>query len=54
MTQQGNFTSLKAPPVQLAGFDPAANKIWLPEKKAFNDLRDDWIKDWNRIYGYRQ
>lgn len=54
MTEQGNFTSLKSPPVSLAGFDPKVNKIWLPEEKAFDDLRDSWTKDWNRIYGYRQ
>ena len=54
MKEQGNFTSLNTPPVQLAGFDPAKNSVWLPEEKAFESLRDTWIPEWNKTYGYRQ
>ena len=54
MKEQGNLTSLKTPPVQLAGFDPAVNKIWLPETKPFEDLHDAWTEEWNKTYGYRQ
>ena len=54
MKEQGNLTSLKTPPVQLAGFDPTASKIWLPEAKPFEELHDPWTEEWNKIYGYRQ
>ena len=54
MKEQGNLTSLRTPPTQLAGFDPKVHKLWLPEQKAFETLRDPWTEDWNKIYGYRQ
>ncbi len=54
MTEQGNLTSLKTPPVQLAGFDPKIHKIWLPETKPFEELHDAWTEEWNKTYGYRQ
>jgi hypothetical protein len=54
MKEQGNLTSLKTPPTTLAGFDPKTDKIWLPEQKGFETLRDSWTEDWNRIYEYRQ
>ena len=54
MKEQGNLTSLKNPPVTLAGFDPKIHKLWLPEQKPFETLRDPWTEDWNKIYGYRQ
>ena len=51
---QGNLTSLKELPVPLQGFDPKASKIWLPENSPFATLRDGWVEEWNKIYGYRQ
>ena len=54
MKEQGNLTSLKTPPVALAGYNPATDKIWLPDQKGFDTLRDPWTEEWNKIYGYRQ
>lgn len=54
LRDQGNMTSLKDPPVQPAGYDPQRHKLWLPEFKAFNTLRDKWLEEWNKTYGYRQ
>ena len=51
---QGNLTSLKQVPVALPGFDPAVNKVWLPDNAQFVTLRDGWIEEWNKIFGYRQ
>lgn len=54
MLQQGNLTSLKAPPAAVPGFDPAVNKVWVPDYAQFVALRAPWIEEWNKIYGYRQ
>lgn len=54
MREQGNLTSLKTPPVALEGFDPAVQKVWLPDAAQFSSLRNTWTEDWNKIYGYRQ
>ena len=54
MREQGNLTSLKVPPTTMAGFDPKIHKIWLPERKPFEELHDSWTEEWNKIYGYRQ
>ena len=54
MKEQGNLTALKTPPATLTGYDPAIHKLWLPEAKPFETLRDPWTEDWNKIYGYRQ
>ena len=54
MKEQGNLTSLKTPPVTLAGFDPKSSKIWLPSNSDFETLASTWIPEWNKIYGYRQ
>ena len=54
MREQGNLTSLKVPPTKLEGFDPAVNKVWLPDGAQFAALRNGWIEEWNKIYGYRQ
>lgn len=51
---QGNLTSMKVPPYKPPGFDPDRVKLWVPEFGPFSTLRDSWIGDWNRIYGYRQ
>jgi iron(III) transport system substrate-binding protein len=54
MAQQGNLTSLKVPPAELKGFDPKLTPVWLPKEEDFEGLRDTWIAEWNKIYGYRQ
>ena len=51
---QGNLTSMKKPPFIPTGFDPATAKVWVPEFKAFSELRDKWLEEWNTVYGYRQ
>jgi iron(III) transport system substrate-binding protein len=50
----GNLTSLKNPPIYPAGFDPKVAKIWLPNFEQYEKLRNTWVEDWNRVYGYRQ
>ncbi len=50
----GNLTSLQNPPASPPGFDPAKNKIWVPEFKAMQELYKPWMADWNKTYGYRQ
>lgn len=54
MTQQGNLTSLKSPPATIKGFDPKTVPVWLPKEDEFEGLRNTWIDEWNKIYGYRQ
>jgi iron(III) transport system substrate-binding protein len=50
----GNITSLKEPPAFPKGWDPKTVKVWTPNFEQFEKLRESWINDWNRIYGYRQ
>ena len=54
ITNQGNLTSMKLPPVNPAGFDPKVNKVWAPDFQQFQSLHDKWLEDWNTVYGYRQ
>jgi iron(III) transport system substrate-binding protein len=54
ITQQGNLTSLKTPPVYPKGFDPKVVKVWLPNFEQFEKLRASWIEEWNKTYGHRQ
>ena len=54
MREQGNLTSLKVPPIALEGFDPKIHKVWVPDGAQFASLRNGWIEEWNKIYGYRQ
>lgn len=54
MAQQGNLTSLKVPPAEIKGFDPKTTPAWLPKAEDFDNLRQAWIEEWNKIYGYRQ
>ena len=49
----GYLTSLKKPPVYPEGFDPKVVKVWAPNMKD-DKLRNAWIEEWNKIYGYRQ
>ena len=50
----GNLTSLKQSPFSPPGFDPKTAKLWVPKFAEFESLRDTWIPEWNKIYGYRQ
>ena len=50
----GNLTSLKSAPYIPPGFDPKVAKLWVPKFEEFEKLRDTWIPEWNKIYGYRQ
>ena len=50
----GNISSMKEPPALPKGWDPKIIKVWVPEFKQFEALRDKWMDDWNKTYGYRQ
>jgi iron(III) transport system substrate-binding protein len=50
----GNISSMKEPPALPKGWDPKMIKVWVPEFKQFEALRDKWMDDWNKTYGYRQ
>jgi iron(III) transport system substrate-binding protein len=50
----GNLTSLKKAPFYPEGFDPKVVKVWVPNGEQFVKLRDSWVEEWNKIYGYRQ
>jgi iron(III) transport system substrate-binding protein len=54
MAQQGNLTSLQVPPAAIKGFDAKATPVWLPGAEDFDNLRQTWTEEWNKIYGYRQ
>ena len=45
---------IATPPGSIAGFDPKASPIWLPDAEAFDKLRTGWSEEWNKTYGYRQ
>jgi iron(III) transport system substrate-binding protein len=50
----GYLSGLKNPPVNPPGWDPNVVKTWVPNFEQYVKLREDWIKDWNKAYGYRQ
>ena len=50
----GNITSLKEPPAFPKGWDPKVIKVWVPKYDEFEKLRDGWMEEWNKTYGYRQ
>ena len=50
----GNITSLKEPPLFPKGWDPKVIKVWVPKFDEFEKLREKWLDDWNKTYGYRQ
>ena len=54
ITEQGNMTALKNPPVHRPRFDPKMTKLWSPDFAQFQSLHDQWLEDWNKTYGYRQ
>jgi iron(III) transport system substrate-binding protein len=50
----GNLTSLKKAPFYPEGFDPKVVKVWIPNAEQFVKLREGWVEEWNKTYGYRQ
>jgi iron(III) transport system substrate-binding protein len=50
----GNITSLKEPPAFPKGWDPKVIKVWVPNFEQFEKLREPWLAEWNKTYGYRQ
>jgi len=50
----GYLTALKTPPLNPPGYDPKVVKAWAPDFDQYVKLRDSWIDDWNKTYGYRQ
>jgi iron(III) transport system substrate-binding protein len=50
----GNISSMKEPPALPKGWDPKVIKVWVPDFKQFESLRDKWLEEWNKTYGYRQ
>lgn len=54
ITKLGNITSLKDPPAFPKGWDPKTIKVWVPKYEEFEKLREPWLEQWNKTYGYRQ
>ena len=50
----GYLTALKNPPLNPPGYDPKVIKTWAPNFEQYVKLRDSWIDEWNKTYGYRQ
>jgi iron(III) transport system substrate-binding protein len=50
----GYLTALKKPPLNPPGYDPKVIKPWSPKFAEYQKLRDQWIEEWNKTYGYRQ
>ena len=50
----GYLTALKNPPFNPPGYDPKVIKPWSPKFEEYVKLRNEWIEEWNKVYGYRQ
>ena len=50
----GSLTALKDPPFNPPGYDPKVIKPWAPNFAQYQKLRDGWVEEWNKAYGYRQ
>jgi iron(III) transport system substrate-binding protein len=50
----GYLSALKNPPFNPPGYDPKVIKPWAPNFEQYVKLRDQWLDEWNKIYGYRQ
>jgi iron(III) transport system substrate-binding protein len=50
----GYLSGLKKPPLNPPGWDPNVVKTWVPNFEQYVKLREPWLKDWNKAYGYRQ
>jgi iron(III) transport system substrate-binding protein len=51
---QGNMTAMKNPPLTPDMYDAKVNKLWTPDFGPFQKLHDQWLEEWNKVYGYRQ
>ena len=53
MVDQLGFASLlkgaKPPPGATADI-----KLWVPDNKEYEELRDAWIEEWNVMFGYKR
>jgi iron(III) transport system substrate-binding protein len=45
---------MKEPPAFPKGWDPKVIKVWVPNYDQFEKLREPWLEQWNKTYGYRQ
>lgn len=36
------------------GAEKAGLKLWFPDVKAYAELRNDWVNQWNTVFNYRQ
>lgn len=50
----GHLTSLKVPPLNPPGFDPAVQKLWFADRAESDSVRRQWLEDWAKAYGFRQ
>jgi iron(III) transport system substrate-binding protein len=50
----GYLTALKNAPLNPPGYDPKVIKTWVPNFEQYVSLRNTWIEEWNKVYGYRQ
>ncbi len=50
----GYLSALKKPPFNPPGYDPAVIKPWAPSFDQYVKLRNQWLEEWNKVYGYRQ
>ena len=48
------YAALRKPPFNPPGYDPAVIKPWAPNFEQYVSLREKWIEEWNKTYGYRQ
>src|SRR5215207_1522972 len=48
----GYLTALKNPPLNPPGYDPKVIKAWAPNFEQYVKLRDQWVEEWNKVYGY--
>lgn len=49
----GGMTVLEGGPLP-EGADRASLNLWFPNVKAYADLRNDWVGQWNTTFNYRQ
>lgn len=50
----GYLSALKSAPFNPPGYDPKIIKAWSPDFGQYQKLRDGWVEEWNKTYGYRQ
>jgi len=50
----GHLTALKTAPLNPPGLDPAVQKLWFADRTESDRVRNAWLEDWARAYGFRQ